>query len=80
MTISADQPVALVTGGSKGIGRAVCVELAKAGYHLAINYLKVERTSASAIGTNCLDVFIFHHDLPNTPNPILLVHRLKSAK
>ncbi|MCI0462174.1 MAG: 3-ketoacyl-ACP reductase [Gemmataceae bacterium] len=32
------QPVALVTGGSRGIGRGVCVELARRGYSVAINY------------------------------------------
>src|SRR5438105_506022 len=31
-------PVALVTGGSRGIGRGICVELAKNGYAVAINY------------------------------------------
>ena len=30
---------ALVTGGSRGIGRAVCLELARQGYPLLINYL-----------------------------------------
>ena len=30
--------VAIVTGASKGIGRAICVELAKSGYHTVINY------------------------------------------
>jgi len=30
--------VALVTGASKGIGQAICVELAKSGYHIIINY------------------------------------------
>ncbi len=29
---------ALVTGGSRGIGRAVCVRLANMGYHVLINY------------------------------------------
>lgn len=29
---------ALVTGGSRGIGRAVCVALAKAGCHVCVNY------------------------------------------
>ena len=29
---------ALVTGGSRGIGRAVCVKLAEMGYHIIINY------------------------------------------
>ncbi len=30
--------VALVTGGSRGIGRAVCVKLAELGYFVLINY------------------------------------------
>jgi 3-oxoacyl-[acyl-carrier protein] reductase len=29
---------ALVTGGSRGIGRAVCIRMAAAGYHVLINY------------------------------------------
>ncbi|MBK7762000.1 MAG: 3-oxoacyl-ACP reductase FabG [Bacteroidetes bacterium] len=30
--------IALVTGGSRGIGRSICVKLAEMGYHLLINY------------------------------------------
>jgi 3-oxoacyl-[acyl-carrier protein] reductase len=30
---------ALVTGGSRGIGKAVCIKLAGMGYHVLINYL-----------------------------------------
>lgn len=29
---------ALVTGGSRGIGRAVCIKMAESGYHVLINY------------------------------------------
>jgi len=32
------RPTALVTGGSRGIGRGICVELARAGYAVAVNY------------------------------------------
>ncbi|MGH9328773.1 MAG: 3-ketoacyl-ACP reductase [Terriglobia bacterium] len=38
--------VALVTGGSRGIGRGICVELARAGHSVAINYV---RDQAAAI-------------------------------
>ncbi|MBN2497228.1 MAG: 3-oxoacyl-ACP reductase FabG [Deltaproteobacteria bacterium] len=31
---------ALVTGGSRGIGRSICAELAQAGYYVVVNYLQ----------------------------------------
>jgi NAD(P)-dependent dehydrogenase (short-subunit alcohol dehydrogenase family) len=32
------RPVALVTGGSRGIGRGICLELARHAYAIAVNY------------------------------------------
>ena len=37
-TIEFPQRVALVTGGSRGIGRACCIKLAEAGARVAVNY------------------------------------------
>ncbi|MDW8079620.1 MAG: 3-ketoacyl-ACP reductase [Thermoguttaceae bacterium] len=33
-----DRPVAIVTGGSRGIGRAICLELGRLGWAVVINY------------------------------------------
>lgn len=33
-----NQPVALVTGGSRGIGRGICLSLARRGYAIAVNF------------------------------------------
>ena len=47
------QQVAIVTGGSGGIGRAICTELAKSGCHLVINCMRnragAEQTLAQVV-------------------------------
>ena len=56
------RPVALVTGGSRGIGAETCVMLAEHGYDVAINYARdadaAERVAAScrAAGAQALAV------------------------
>ena len=41
--------LALVTGASKGIGRAICVELAKAGHRVIVNYRSDEKGAAETL-------------------------------
>lgn len=41
--------VAIVTGGSKGIGRAISVELARWGCHIVVNYKSDERGAAETL-------------------------------
>lgn len=43
------RPVALVTGGSKGIGRAICVELGRCGYDVVVNYHSDEKGAADTL-------------------------------
>lgn len=42
--------VALVTGGSRGIGRAICVALGKAGAYVVVNYQGNEQAAQETVG------------------------------
>ncbi|MCQ2790397.1 MAG: 3-oxoacyl-[acyl-carrier-protein] reductase [bacterium] len=44
-----DKKVALVTGGSRGIGRACAIELANAGFDVAINYVGNDEAANSTV-------------------------------
>ena len=45
-----DQPVALVTGGSRGIGRAICLKLGALGYAVAVNYASRRDAADEVVG------------------------------
>ncbi len=65
MELGLQGKTAVVTGGSRGIGAAVSVELARSGVNVAINYLPSERDMAGfesvkavieSFGGNCIGV------------------------
>jgi len=44
-----DPKIALVTGASKGIGQAICVEMAKSGYRIVVNYMSDEKGAVNTL-------------------------------
>src|SRR5262245_2266339 len=57
------RPVALVTGGSRGIGRGVCLELARHGYAVAVNYAGNEDAARETVGLLGADAAAFRADV-----------------
>lgn len=49
MTHGSAPPVALVTGGSRGLGRAIVLELARRGYRIALNFRTSESDAAEVV-------------------------------
>jgi enoyl-[acyl-carrier protein] reductase III len=60
--LSFEGKIALVTGASRGIGRAIALEFARRGAHIAFNYLRNHKAAAEtqseieALGVRCLKI------------------------
>jgi 3-oxoacyl-[acyl-carrier protein] reductase len=73
---SLEDRVALVTGGSRGIGKAISLHLAKAGARLAINYVSDEanaKAAAAEIGELGCQVALFKGDVTNAEDAARIV-------
>lgn len=71
-----DNKVALVTGGSRGIGRAICLELARAEYAVLINFnenLEAAEETRQAVETLGVPVEICQADVSAKSHRDLLV-------
>ena len=52
-----EQKIALVTGGTRGIGAAICIALKDAGYKVAANYASRDETAEAFKAEHGIDVF-----------------------
>src|SRR6266849_826132 len=71
----AKNPVALVTGGGRGIGRGICIALARHGYAVAINYASNEeaaRQTQAQIGSTA-PTLLCRADIGSAPDRDRLV-------
>ncbi len=73
-----NKPVAIVTGGGKGIGAACCRALAEKGFRVGIHYRK-SSTEAAQVLTDIGDGFLLQADLTDLEQVESMAARLKDA-
>jgi 3-oxoacyl-[acyl-carrier protein] reductase len=71
-----EKPVALVTGGARGIGAACCRALSAEGFHVGIHYRK-SAEQAQEILAEIKDGFLIKGDLANIEDVEAMVAKLK---
>jgi len=76
MTISWREKVALVTGGSRGIGRHIALKLAESGMKVAINYRgnqEAARETEQLMREKGVDCLLISSDISDIPNAQSLI-------
>jgi 3-oxoacyl-[acyl-carrier protein] reductase len=80
----ADHPtgkVALVTGGGTGVGRAACLQLAKRGFHVAINYSRSRddaENTAAAVAELGVKTLVIGCDVSNDHQVQAMIDRCRA--
>lgn len=82
LSLSLTGKAALITGGSRGIGRAIAIRLAEAGVNVAINYLR-QRTAAdetvSLIESHGVKALAIRANVGEAENIHDMVHQVKNT-
>src|SRR3954462_14767398 len=81
MTMTITGKHALVTGGSRGIGRGITLKLAEQGVHIAINYLRDEASAKKTLDqvrAHGSDGFIVQADVSKPTEVERLFHRVRA--